>query len=93
MMSIVSATWNIGKNYRGHNIMAKFWYFCIVEPSKIKNYQVCDFFCVFFWLLGEKYILSWWFCNMLLISIFAAHVQHAHADGLFNNGLHFEEVK
>lgn len=30
---------------------------------------------------------------MLLISIFAAHVQHAHADGLFNNGLHFEEVK
>ena len=22
----------------------------------------------------------------------AAHLQHAHADGLFNNGLHFEEV-
>ena len=29
----------------------------------------------------------------LLISIFAAHLQHAHANGLFNNGLHFEEVK
>lgn len=23
----------------------------------------------------------------------AAHLQHAHADGLFNNGLHFEGVK
>ena len=31
-------------------------------------------------------------CLSLLISIFAAHLQHAHADGLFNNGLHFEEV-
>ena len=29
----------------------------------------------------------------LLISIFAAHLQHAHANELFNNGLHFEEVK
>ena len=30
-------------------------------------------------------------CLSLLISIFAAHLQHVHADGLFNNGLHFEE--
>lgn len=32
-------------------------------------------------------------CLLLLISIFAAHLQHAHADGLFNNGLHFGEEK
>ena len=32
-------------------------------------------------------------CLLLLISIIAAHLQHVHADGLFNNGLHFEEVK
>ena len=31
-------------------------------------------------------------CLSLLISIFAAHLQHAHADGLFNNGLHFRRL-
>ena len=46
-----------------------------------------------------------YFCISLVCTTFAAvecvfayrclfpHLQHAHADGLFNNGLHFEEVK
>ena len=29
----------------------------------------------------------------LVSTSFAAHLQHAHTDGLFNNGLHFEEEK
>ena len=29
----------------------------------------------------------------LVSTSFAAHLQHAHADGLLNNGLHFEEEK
>ena len=44
-------------------------------------------FCLFRRSFIEKDVWS------LLISIFAAHLQHAHANGLFYNGLHFEEVK
>ena len=29
----------------------------------------------------------------LVSTSFAAHLQHAHTDGLLNNGLHFEEEK
>ena len=30
--------------------------------------QGCDFFRVFFWLFGEKYIPLYQFCNMLIIN-------------------------
>ena len=49
------------------------------------------YFCI---SLGLHYLCSSWVrvCLSLLISIFAAHLQHAHANGLFNNGLHFRKV-
>ena len=32
--------------------------------------QGCDFFRVFFWLFGEKYIPLYWFCNILIINTY-----------------------
>ena len=48
----------------------------------------------FIFVFGLHYLCSSWVrgCLSLLISIFAAHFQHAHANGLFNNGLHFRKV-
>ena len=53
----------------------------------------CDLF-LYFSSLGLHYLCSSCVrvCLSLLISIFSAHFQHAHANGLFNNGLHFRKV-
>ena len=56
--------------------------------SEIKN---VIYFC---FSLHLHYLCSSWVrvCLSLLISIIAAHLQHVHANGLFNNGLHFRKV-
>ena len=56
---------------------------CFCDHRVLKN--KCDLFALPLQQLSTCFL-------SLLISIFAAHSQHAHANGLFN-GVHFDEVK
>lgn len=50
----------------------------------------CDLFALPLQQLSACLLIVAYF---LICSTFAAHSQHAHANGLFNNGAHFDEAK